>query len=479
MALAAWLPSIQPYIAAAEDFGRQSLESPTASRLWEWFLRHSTDEGLWRVVGLPFTDFARSLHPLGFSVLSLGTHTVNGLLLFLLLRRLRVGVILAKTAALLFVVLPSAVEAHMYAVASQSVQATTVFLLLALYLTIVIERDRLSPLAVGISFAAAFLGNAIQENLIFAFVVLPAAIAHVKVPLRSWPRPMQIAVVCHSAAIAAAIFLYGLTTIVLRTSPTKEMSINPETLLSFPLYQYTNFTPFLVWMHRDLIALVLEHHGWLMKLGSLALLIAGCVLARGMLTSAPLTDRDTIVRQRRLLESIAVLWMAAGLVFVAGGGYSFESRKKYVTLCFLAVIVAYVADRLISVASTSGRRRAITWTIAAIGAAAITTWVVSSLWILEARRGAAVVATLVAHPEIHEVEVQFVPSVQQQWPEWRYLASSQHSSPWVTSYEMSHRYNRRVDVGHEGNLSGATVIECGWEAEGTAVCRVVPSRSPE
>jgi len=66
VALAAWLPSLQAYVPVAEDYSRAHVAQPGLNAYWQWFLAHSQQEGLWRVIGLPFTDFARNIHPFRF-----------------------------------------------------------------------------------------------------------------------------------------------------------------------------------------------------------------------------------------------------------------------------------------------------------------------------------------------------------------------------------------------------------------------------
>lgn len=474
--VAAWLPSLAPYVPVAEDFSNAHVPNPGVNAYWQWFLSHSQQEGLWRVVGLPFTDFARNLHPLGFPLLSILFHGINGGLTGLLCRRLGASRQLSFGAALCFAVLPAAVEANLYAVASQSIQATTVFLLLALSLARVMrdERPRLRNLAW--CFMAAFVGNTTQENLLIAYVVLPVAVAHVLRPIPAWTRANLESALAYSACTFLAVATYAGVTMSLRTGPTKAIGINLTTLVSFPAYQYTNLFPYEIWAHPDLVAVALGHQPLIVVVLSAALLVAGLVLARPVFqTRSSAADAPTRARERRILEAAIALWYSAGLIFVLGGGYSFESRKKYVTLMFLSVVMAFVATRIIQAArDRRWRRLAVAGAAVLVVVTAATTWMVSSLWVLETQRGAALVRVLIAHPEIKTVHVRFMPDILDQWPRWVSLASSQHSSAWVTEFAMELRFNRSLQRVPTAE-AGAAVIECRYLEGQDAECHLVGS----
>jgi hypothetical protein len=460
LTLAAWLPSLQPYVPAAEDYGRGHVADPSAAGYWAWLLAHSYREGLWRVIGLPFTSVARNLHPLGFPILSIMFHAVNGILIAVMLLRLRSSRFIAAVAALIFVTLPSAVEANMYAVASQSMQATTIFLVLACYLAAALERDRLSPASLLFCFVVALIGNATQENLLFASVVLPAAIAFVHRPVRQWNRAYLQSVLAYSVCTTLATAVYASTTLSVRTDPTKAIDLNFAALLSFPMYQYTNLIPFDLWNHLDLVGLAIRHQSPIVAIISALLLVAGVLVARRTIADVPDESADAVAREWRLLGAVLAMWHVAGWIYVLAGGYSLESRKKYAGLMFLAVIVAVVVVWLVRGSSARATRHgAFALASGAVAIAATTTWLISTLWVLEARRGAVLMDTIAAQPELTDVRVRFVPDLYRTWRRWRYLASSQHNAEWVTIFEADRRFNRTIQIAPETAIT-APAIEC-------------------
>ena len=458
--LAAWLPSLQPYVPAAEDYGRANVVEQSVAGYWEWFLAHSQREGLWRVIGLPFTSVARHLHPLGFPILSIMFHAVNGILIAVLLLRLRSSRFVATVAALVFVTLPSAVEANMYAVASQSMQATTIFLVLAWYLAAAVQRTKPTPASLLICFVLALIGNATQENLLFAFVVLPAAIAFVHCPPRQWNRAYLQSAVAYSVCTTLATAVYVSITMSLRTEPTKAIDLNFGALLSFPMYQYTNLIPFDLWNHLDLVGIALRHQSPIIAIISALLLVAGVFVARRTFTDVADESADAVAREWRLLGAVLAVWHVAGWIYVLAGGYSFESRKKYVGLMFLAVIASVVVVWLGRGSSARATRRgAFALGFGAVAIAATTTWLISTLWVLEARRGAVLMETIAAHRELTDVRVRFVPDLYRTWRRWRYLASSQHNAEWVTILEADRRFNQMIEIAPETAID-VPAIEC-------------------
>ena len=476
VALAAWLPSLRPYVAAAEDFSRVHVPDPSLAAYWNWALAQYRVEGLWRLVGFPFTDISRHVHPLGFPLFALASHAVNGLLLAHLLRRLKVGEFLSTWAALCFVALPCAVEANMYSVASQSIQATTAFLLIASGLVGALRCASVSVWSLGLCFLAVLMGNAIQENLMFAYTVLPASLAFVLWPRTEWSQETARAVAAYTMCTLLAIGTFVVVTMGARTDPTKAPSLHLGTILSFPVHQTTNLIPYQVWSHADLLGLVFRHESIATLVVSVVLLVAGLTLAMPTLVERSVeADESADSRARRLLGAALALWYAAGFIYVLGGGYSFESRKKYVTLAFLAIVGAVVASRGVqAVSGRQARRGALGLAIGAIVLSAATTWVVSGLWVLEARRGSALVSAIAARPDVTAVAVRFVPDLISLWPQWRDVASSQHHAAWVTELEVFRRFGRTVHRVPAGQ-SSATELECRYGEGFAATCNVRPS----
>lgn len=458
--LAAWLPSLQPYVPAAEDYGRANVVEQSVAGYWAWFIAHSQREGLWRVIGLPFTSVARHLHPLGFPILSIMFHAVNGILIAILLLRLRSSRFVATVAALVFVTLPSAVEANMYTVASQSMQATTIFLVLACYLAEALQRDKLSPASLLLCFVVALIGNATQENLLFAYVVLPAAIAFVHRPVRQWSRANLQSVIAYSVCTTLAIAVYASITMSVRHEPTKEIALNFAALLSFGMYQYTNLIPFDLWNHLDLAGIAIRHQSPVLAVISALLFVAGVFVARRTLTDVPDESPEAVAREWRLLGAVLALWHVAGWIYVLAGGYSFESRKKYVGLMFLAVILAVVAVWVMRGSSARATRHgAFAVAFGGVAIAATTTWLITTLWVLEARRGSVLMDTIAAHPELTDVRVRFEPDLYGSWKRWRYLASSQHNAGWVTILEADRRFNQVIQIAPETAIT-VPAVEC-------------------
>jgi hypothetical protein len=374
------------------------------------------------------------------------------------------------------VVLPSAIEANMYAVASQSVQSTTVFLLLAFHLAGAMPHQRTSRGSLVACVLAAFIGNAIQENLMFAYVVLPAALKHVSYPISTWNAIRIRKVLDYTAGIAMAIVAYGTITVLLRTEPTKAIILNLTTVISFPAYQYTNLIPFEFWSHFDLVALVLTHKSAVIASVSALLLAVAIPMTIADLAAAGEGDAgaETRGREWRLLQSTLAIWIAAGSIYVLAGGYSFESRKKYVTLMLLSIVIAYPVSWLAQ-SARSWRRCAIPLTVAALLVSAVTTWMLSSLWILESRRGAALVDAIHQRPEITAPHIVFEPDIYQSWPAWRDLSSSQHNAAWVTELEVQRRYNREIRVVPAGDPDADAEISCRYTYTAIAECVVRPA----
>jgi hypothetical protein len=254
--------------------------------------------------------------------------------------------------------------------------------------------------------------------------------------------------------------------------PTKSSAFNPETSLSFVVYQVTNLIPFELWRHPDLIALVLRHESVITLVVAAILLAVAVGLAFTLMPSdgSP-TDARVRSREQRVLGALLLLWATAGLIYVFAGGYTFESRKKYVTLMFLAPVVAYATSRAFDAARSGRAQQAVSGALfATIVACAATTWIICSLWILNAKRGEALVQAIAA-TSANAVHVRFRPDVGQAWPRWHAVASSQHDASWVTELELRRRFGRKiVMVGEEE--SPDVVIDCAILRDGPR-CDVV------
>lgn len=272
-------------------------------------------------------------------------HAVNGCLLLRILRQLGASVRLSLLAAAFYVTLPWYHEAIAWAAANCYVIGAS-FFLGTLTLALDWEPDRKNPARTFLLlFSLTFIGNLFGEQLAFTCMAIPLLVVlwregfprrrtHL---MRYWP------LLGTTAAVVLFILLYALTIV---PGSAKDSHLNPRTLISAFYYQHYSFTAYLPWWHLDQLGNLRSsriNFSLIIPVVALPLIIA-FIQIRRRLSTDPVTATSNPSSLPALSIAALILLVSIVIVFVIGGGYSLDSRKRYdITLGLVLALVPLLA----------------------------------------------------------------------------------------------------------------------------------------
>jgi hypothetical protein len=372
LTLAAWWPSISKYHLLADDWVYiRALQTKGFLGFWT---SYAAEFGPWRIVG---HTIAFGLGASGGYVPALAfllLHWVNACLLRRILALGGVDRQWALIWAGLFAAIPFGAQAGLWASAITYVMAFTFFLLLCLVLfdtgKVSLASGNRAWLALGLSLLSLYS----NECLMFSI----AAIALVKMLSPSTPRRLAISVAGVAPIAAIALFAAG-QLVYGQRAPN---GIHLRALISPFVNQWSALHFFRVWTWSGLLTYV--------EPPTLALFVIGSFIAAYFLwlaaaqpnKKADQEDHKPILSPRELALTVAFSLVSSGTIYALGGGYSLDSRKRYVIWGF---IIAQLAALQRFPGVPSGRRfKAVA--VGAVAACSMTSCIWSRLWEVNALR---------------------------------------------------------------------------------------------
>jgi hypothetical protein len=395
--LAAWFPVCRPYLRVADDF-----------HFAKWLLAggipvYFHEDGVWRILGHELIHSAVMANPLLPGILAIVTHGIASILFLLVLRQILSSEPLALVLALLFAVFPWGDEVMMWASAYTYMLGATFFLAVLCLLLRAFPLNNTCSVLLTVLCAALSLFS--HEALFFALLV-SGAVVLVRDDGFSVIQRLALA----AAPVAGCAIWWVLYKAFPGRMPTEHVALNPRTLLSGILYQYTNWEIFEPWFSRSTRTLLFFDWSHWQFAAAVVLLCAVVFRAIRVRPLSPTNPLQAAAKNGMLLYLLLLL-VAMVAIYAFGGGFSLDSRKKYPIIPVLLLCVGYAIDRF------APRLRIPPSAILAVVLCGIaTTWLQIGLWRYEATRLDLLVDFLRTQRNPGDVRVEWDSRIQQAWP---------------------------------------------------------------
>lgn len=374
----AWLPILLPYVRFADDFRFQAMTFTDFFRSY----------GVWRFLGLSYLKVILAAGGSAPGAMTLAFHILTVIAFFFVLRQARLPRTVALFAAIIFGVCPAAFEVMTWTAASFVIPATALFLfsLIVAVSPYFAKHYLVQSVVIGLT---SLLANLLQENLFFAFLIVPFWRNIARYGVRD-----ESSKSCRNRMVsvpALAGVAFGLCFFALAhwrfpgQSPHKVVIWNSHVFLTSVAYQSTCIYT-LEPLFRQAAYSYLAALPWRV-LGPAALLltaILGICLCVLRLDDRGPTKHDLNIAKPTV--SWLLLLFLTGAIFVLAGGMSLDSRKSY---AFLPSLVgAFIVPCLLAV-------RLFLWKPAKVKSAlmitiligALSVWLIAGLWRAEVLRG--------------------------------------------------------------------------------------------
>jgi hypothetical protein len=239
-------------------------------------------------------------------------------------------------------------------------------------------------------------------------------------------RSARTAATVTSAAPLAGAMVWA--TIYEATKPAKPFkavgAINISSILSAIYYQYSNLEVFEVWFQQSLRAYALSTIGPVLFGTSLVSLAAALVLI-SLITrqgGSWKSETETVARVAMpplaLMACMLILLLGATGIYALGGGYSLDSRKRYiiVPLLVMAAAAAFweIKPRIAARLSSPWPSALAIGSICTVGC--LTSFLMLSLWYHELKRVNEVSDVIAQNQLSGPVRVEWNPKLTDIWP---------------------------------------------------------------
>ncbi len=322
---------------------------------------HLQQQGLWRAISIPLMAIGLAGGPSLYLTAMLLLHVFNGLLLLRILGRLEADPLWALIGTSVFLVFPGYHEALAWISGTAVVWSSAFFLL-----TLAVALDEPTSnyarrLRAILLIAFTLLGNLMHEQLLIAYLAMPVALTIWRPP-SSWSSGFALRAAWWRFMpwVGSALYLAGYFATVHATT-TKQPALNLRAALSPLWHQSSNLMAFDVWTHPP----------WVRSFGRELLSPGGMVITLMLIAGAgamavlrhpvkPRSAEGAGTRPRRAAAGWAVLIMGAAAIYALAGGYSLDSRKRYVFVALALMGAAHLlslsglrASRSIRIAAAS------------------------------------------------------------------------------------------------------------------------------
>lgn len=305
---------------------------------------HYRQQGLWRLASIPLMGIGIAGDPALYNTAVLLLHVFNGLVLARILRRLGASSAWIAACAATFVVFPGYHEAMVW-IGASGVVWSGAFFLVALAVSLeepvtVASRQRLAIALVVI----VTTGNLLHEQMLLAYLAMPAAVLLWRTPgSYSTAEFLKTTWWRFAPWIGCGLYLVGYLS-TLQTTTTKQPVFSLRAAVSPLWHQWSNFMAFEVWAEpfwvKSFIRTLANPGG----IAAALMLVAGATALAALMRRAPASDGDHAAQNA---FRTAIAWMmliaATAAIYAFAGGYSLDSRKRYV---FVALILMALAQLL-------------------------------------------------------------------------------------------------------------------------------------
>ena len=393
-----WLPLLAPYILVADDYP-QSGHSFLAAGLTLKSI------GIWRFVGFAFVKWMLNAGAFVAPVVVLATHILTAVLFYLTSRQGRVPQWVSLQAGLLFGLCPFAFEAMTFAAAAPIILATGLFLL-----SLVVSASPSSAARPLAHFSAlmllAFVANLFQENLLFAFLLVPLWPSIIQSSRTGrWIGFTQAARQLYPSVLGSwmgvAIFLVTYKSFP-GDHPLKHVAFNWHVLFSSVIYQGTGLFTLEPFIRTQTYCVLRDFYWPILAPGAAVALTIFAVLLIKLRKCGP-----GPYAEKRVLILMIAWWITVvfftGAIMVFAGGMSLDTRKAYP---FLPSLVSIGVLALPLLSSPRVQQRLLNPALFGILAIfCVSAWLIIGIWRVEARRGQRLVSFILANHISGQIEL--------------------------------------------------------------------------
>jgi hypothetical protein len=398
-----------PYQFYADDYPQFNM---TAA---EWV----ETRGVWRILGIMLPAWLVSVNCYGLAAISL--HAISGYLFYLIARRGIGSVPHALFFTVVMLAFPWGYQALLWA-SALSFALASCLLWAIIYVLLAFHADRLWRYLIAAGIVCASFLCLLQNEAAFFPLCFAGVIVWMRPQIfrRDWKSAVAVSL---SSAVGAG--LWGVVYEIFKPAhPIKIIThINPATVFSALFYQYSNLEVFDVWIHTPLLKHIISTLGGidvvltLLALCAIPFLISAVIRVGHDGATVPQSNGGQI-KPSALLIYMLVLSLGAASIYALGGGYSLDSRKRYLIVPLLVMAVA-AATRLIRGPKLTGslwpKGVAITTsTICIIGC--LTSLFMMSLWKQELTRLNLLSDLIVENRLSAGLQVDWNPNINDIWP---------------------------------------------------------------
>ncbi|MBI1202055.1 MAG: hypothetical protein GC182_06045 [Rhodopseudomonas sp.] len=433
IALAGHLPLLSTYHLYADDYPHFAKGPAQWLHVW----------GVWRIAGMLSIGWLVEHHLYGVTAIVL--HALTAWLLFLIALRALASLRYALVVAVLFEAFPWSYQSFDWAACACFVFATFFCLLIVESLMTGTPAGAGSsarlwrwPVAVA---GLAFAGLLFNEATFFAVCAAGGVVA----TRRDWQGRKEQWLLALSPLAGAAVWavVYKLFE---PAHPFKQIAaINPRALLSPIYYQYANLEVFDVWRLAALRDFAFSTIGDERIAVAFAISVVLVPLIWWVSRQGNYASLTTpAIDPGRFAVFAVVMLLASAAIYVLGGGYSLDARKRYLIVLLLILASAAVARWLwlrlagrLSVPAGRAIAGAAVVVLAVFGSA--TSLMMNAVWHHELARLDALFTVLAKDPPLGPITLAWNPYLHDLWPHSARSWGSRIDEDWVLDLASEYR----------------------------------------
>ena len=469
--LLAWLPLLGRTLAVADDFDFVCVIRQGGP------MSYFHAFGFWRPLGhyLPIWVFMQNpaVHPL----LVLATHGTVVILFFHVCRALFGGLRLPFGAALAVAMAPCAFEAFNWTIAYNNITPVPFFLANLLLLIYCGKSGRSPFLLFGLSALLALLSVLGHECLFFAvaFSGLFALIEPVEPLSSSRKKDLRShGWLVLAPGIGCAVWVVLFYTFPGPSVPKHIEAIHPMSLVSVYARQYSLLDVFVPWFSP--VTRHLLFASWNLPLAA-GMGLCAALFFLGLCRVSGWEEENVDFRrgQWRSLIAIVALLLGGSLIYVMGGGFSLDSRKKYSLIVLMLLLAGWICRAVVRRRLSAGAFFTAV-SLLSVGAA-MTAWLLVDIWKYESRRYNDLADFIVEHHLSGPVHIIENPDLAMAWPQECRSLAYRFDSAETLKPALTFRGGAPI-VDDNNDDDGAPVIEYDPQTGKWALGPLPPSPKP-
>jgi hypothetical protein len=455
--LLSWVPLFGHYYPVADDFAFLQLGNGCGfSGVFHQF-------GFWRLLPNYLTWIVLrnpNFHP----VLVLATHLLAVILLFHVCRSLFGGVRLPLFAALVFAMFPFGYQALVWVCACQYILAVLFFLANLLLLT---NHTRINWPTPTLFVVSAFLAllTVLSNECLFFSAILSGCFVWNGSPRGALRIPGLVrgrGVLTWAPLVGCAIWVALFYSFKGSVTPKHITEIRPASILGVYFRQYSLFDIF-VPLSRP-VCRQFMFADWNYSIGT-AIVACGVVFLTALCCLPKNKERNLPATTSYTLAAILALLFGASLIYVLGGGFSLDTRKKYPLIILLLLLGCWIYRTVFKTRHVS-TRAFLAGAAIVFGTAAITTWLIVGIWKHESACYNSL-ADCITERNIHgNIEVRWHPDLYRAWPQMLRTWGYRLDDTWVMNLAVEFRGGGDPVT---NSCSTSTVVEYDQKTSGWVV----------